>query len=92
MDREKVITAIEKCINLDDACNSCDYDGCIFKHGSCEKDLLADVLAVLKDQEEVDAEIEGGGSSWWYVCGDCHGAIDSSDRYCRHCGRRIKQK
>lgn len=36
------------------------------------------------------AEIEGGGHSWWYVCGECHGAIDNSDSFCRHCGRKVK--
>ena len=39
--------------------------------------------------EPVQAEIEGGGHSWWYVCGDCHGLIDPSDIYCRNCGRKI---
>ena len=44
-----------------------------------------------KEQEPatVKAEIEGGGSNWWYVCSECHGAIDKSDQYCRHCGGRI---
>ena len=36
------------------------------------------------------AELEGGGHTWWYVCGDCHGAIDNKDSYCRHCGRKVK--
>ena len=51
-DREKVIKSIEGCINIGDYCNDCDYDGCIYTHGSCEKDLLADALALLKEQEE----------------------------------------
>ena len=38
------------------------------------------------------AEIEGGGSTWFYVCGECHGAIDSWDNYCKHCGRKIKHE
>ena len=38
----------------------------------------------------VHSEIEGGGSSWWYVCGECHGQIDNKDSYCRHCGRKVK--
>ena len=43
-------------------------------------------------QEElkpVEAEIEGGGWNWWYVCGECHGAIDPKDEKCRHCGHPI---
>lgn len=35
-------------------------------------------------------ELEGGGHSWWYVCGECHGMIDNNDLYCRHCGRKVK--
>lgn len=52
MDKEKVIKAIEGCINDGSFCNKCDYDGCVFQHGSCEKDLLADALALLKEQDE----------------------------------------
>lgn len=35
-------------------------------------------------------DIEGGGHNWFYVCGECHGAIDGWDTYCKHCGRKIK--
>ena len=90
MDREKVIRAIEGCINFDDYCNDCVYDGCIYVHGSCEKDLLADALALLKEQEPVETEIDGGGSTWYHVCGDCHGVVDDYDSYCKHCGRKLK--
>lgn len=44
----------------------------------------------LGKQESAEAEMEGGGSTWWYVCGECHTAIDSLDRFCRQCGRRIE--
>ena len=40
--------------------------------------------------EPVETELEGGGSSWFHVCGDCHGVVGDYDRYCRHCGRRLK--
>lgn len=33
----------------------------------------------------VEAELEGGGHTWWYVCGDCHGAVDWNENPCRHC-------
>ena len=46
----------------------------------------------LKEQDPVETELEGGGSTWWYVCGECHGAIDENDNYCKHCGRRIKHE
>lgn len=43
-----------------------------------------------KEEEAVPAELEGGGTTWWMVCGDCHGAIDTNDRYCKHCGVKVK--
>ena len=50
-DRKMVIKAIEGCINDGSFCNKCDYDGCVFQNGSCEKDLLSDALALLKEQD-----------------------------------------
>ena len=44
---------------------------------------------LLKEQEPKEIELEGGGSSWWYVCPECHGAVDRTDRFCRHCGQAI---
>ena len=45
-------------------------------------------------QKEIpqEIEIEGGGNSWWYVCPECHGAVDLSDKFCRHCGLRITSR
>ena len=44
-----------------------------------------------KKQEPVEPEYEGDArSSWWWVCGECHTAIDTKDKYCRECGRKIK--
>lgn len=51
-DRDMVIESINGCINIGDYCNDCAYDGCIFTHGSCQRDLLADALELLKEQEE----------------------------------------
>lgn len=52
---------------------------------------LADVEETLLTKP-VRGEWEGGGHSWWYVCGECHGALDPHDIYCRHCGRKIKHE
>ena len=35
------------------------------------------------------AELEGGGSSWWYVCSECHVAIDYKKTPCPHCGAEV---
>jgi hypothetical protein len=50
------------------------------------KDMAA---ALLARDKPVAAEIEGGGHTWFYVCGECHGAVDSWDRFCKHCGTAI---
>ena len=56
------------------------------------KEGLHEALVLLKEQEPVDTELEGGGTTWWYVCGECHGAIDKRDAYCRHCGRKLRKQ
>ena len=43
----------------------------------------------LTRNEPKEMEIEGG-TTWWYVCPECHGAIDRQDRFCRHCGQAVK--
>ena len=46
-------------------------------------------IDLLKEQT-TKPEIEGDArSTWWYVCEECHTAIDRCDLYCRQCGRRI---
>ena len=45
----------------------------------------------LAKEKNAPAETEGDGrATWWYVCGECHTAIDTRDRYCRQCGTRIQ--
>lgn len=40
--------------------------------------------------QPVEAELEGGGHNWWYVCGECHSNLNTYDKYCHECGRKIK--
>ena len=40
--------------------------------------------------ETAEAEIEGGGSTWWYVCGECRAPISPPDHFCRMCGRPLE--
>lgn len=56
------------------------------------QNILTDALELLKELDPVETELEGGGYNWWHVCGDCHGAINQNDNYCKHCGRRIKHE
>ena len=55
-------------------------------------EVVGNVIAMLKELDPVEPELEGGGSIWWHVCGECHGAIDVSDNFCKHCGRRIRHE
>ena len=88
--REKVIKGLENCITGFDCPPECPYlDDCNDLMKPMFVELAKDALALLKEQEAVEVEIEGGGSNWWYVCSECHGAIDRADQYCRHCGRKV---
>lgn len=53
-------------------------------------DLLEKAIRGLKRSIPHEMETEGGGFSWWYVCPECHGAIDEKDSFCRHCGQAVK--
>lgn len=44
----------------------------------------------LKRLIPVKREIEGGGFTWFYVCEECHGQVDSRDGFCRHCGHPLE--
>lgn len=48
-------------------------------------------IAELNKRIQREMEMEGGGTTWWYVCPECHGAIDSQDHFCRHCGQAVKR-
>lgn len=43
----------------------------------------------MKDKP-VDVGIEGDRWTWWYVCGECHTAINPGDEICRECKRKLK--
>lgn len=50
-----------------------------------------DMKKLLQRDESLEIEIEGDArSSWWFVCPECHGAVDQWDRFCKHCGQRLK--
>lgn len=58
--------------------------------------LIERTLALLR-QEPVKPEIAGFAGmqsesemTYFYVCGECGGAIERGDRYCKHCGKKVK--
>lgn len=42
-----------------------------------------------EERKPVEAELEGGGTTWWYVCGECHGAVNYLADICPHCKTRL---
>ena len=70
-DREKVVKAIEDCVFHKHDCADCEYDGCVFQHGDCRRDLLADALDLLKEKENLMSdgqEIEKTKGKNEYTC------------------------
>jgi hypothetical protein len=53
-------------------------------------DLMKKAAEALRRNIPQEMELEGGGSTWWHVCPECHGTIDSQDQFCRHCGQAVK--
>lgn len=53
--------------------------------------MMEKVREYLRMDKPQKIEIEGGGSCWWYVCPECHGTIDLSDHFCRHCGQAVEE-
>ena len=52
---------------------------------------LKKAAEIMERQIPREIEMEGGGSTWWHVCPECHGAIDNHDRFRRHCGQALTE-
>ena len=86
--KEKVLYAIESIKTVFDFFIS-EMEGCSdFNKNEIMEERDNDI-DLLKRMLPEPIEMEGGGSSWWYVCPECHGAIDRNDRFCRHCGQAV---
>jgi hypothetical protein len=50
-----------------------------------------EVKSDMKVQVEmkVEAGIEGGGTTWWYICEGCHCPINYREKTCRSCNAEI---
>jgi len=84
-DIEKVIKGLGKCSCIYGIrCEECPY----VNDDKCVDILCSDALELLKGKE-VKVEIEGGGSTWFYVCGECHTSASKHSKYCRECGRML---
>jgi len=83
-DRGKVKAELDEIV---EQCRGMDYISFSAITEHCQN-----VLSLLKElkKKPQQIELEGGGSTWWYVCPECHGAIDSKDHFCRHCGQAVE--
>lgn len=48
--------------------------------------VIIEAYEMLKPEQ---AEMEGGGSSWWYVCPECHVNTKYGTQFCQSCGKEI---
>lgn len=85
-DRETVVKKLEECLSA--SCRgfrTCPYS-------DADWDAVREALALLKEQEPMEPHVEhdSDDDSWYYGCGECHEAIDYKDKFCRHCGRKVK--
>lgn len=87
---DKVIDAVRNCIDTP-KCKNCPWETCEEDHESRKipLDLLKEVYTMIQRHRGEEAEIEGGGHMVFFVCGECHTALATADRYCRQCGRKI---
>ena len=68
--KEKVIYSIERCLcHVPDACRDCNYDN--YEYNKCVEKLLADALALLQEENEIDATIEPCKSCKEWNCHSC---------------------
>lgn len=64
----------------------------VYNDSSKHETLSRMLDELLKEQEPVPLEMEGGGYNWYPVCGACHGVIGDMDSYCKHCGTPVLKK
>ena len=53
-------------------------------------DLMEKAIGGLRRNIPMEMDTEGGGTTWYLVCPECHGAIDARDHFCRYCGQAVK--
>ena len=77
-DTEKIIKALKDAVSAEEP---------IVKMSKQATEIL---IEILEQNKPSPVDMEGAGSNWVYVCGECHAALDSWDKYCHECGRRIQ--
>jgi len=85
-DREKVLKALKHCIS-EITCRRCPYEKI-----ECTITLKKDVLALLKEQEAVEPEVEVLNEiDRLYKCPRCHKHFFyKKQKFCDQCGQAVK--
>lgn len=88
-DSENVIKAIEICYTAGHNCTECP----LFNEDDCNDRLMRDALALLREHEAVKPKRVSTivDTITYFVCGSCGMPIGLTDRYCSHCGKKVKR-
>lgn len=94
LSKERVLEALRVHLDASADCEDCPYHD---NDSGCNSiDMFAEVQELMKEHEPIRPYVAGDGknfenaSTWWYACGNCNKSIDPGDKYCRHCGRKLK--
>lgn len=52
--------------------------------------IMAEQCETIPDKTGTKPGIEGGGSRWYHVCGECRGVIYRAWNFCPECGKKVK--
>ena len=72
-----------------DECPYCGQSAYISRISREELELVENVPSRGRSTYLVVAGGEHDGATAWYECEKCHGGVDISDRFCKHCGAKI---
>ena len=99
MNREKVIKAMECHKNKKVCMNHCPYCDGTGDFEECTNKLIADALAMLKEQEPILLENQhkpygistNANSPWISRCPRCGKKVEGKQtRFCKYCGQAVK--
>ena len=90
---ERVIKALGICKRSGTSCGDCPYRITEDDRTECIDQLMEDAEEIIKElkenEPETTAEIEGGGETYFFVCGECRSELANRAKYCSHCGRKV---
>ena len=52
--------------------------------------IMGEQMETIPDKEGCTPDLEGGGMTWYFCCGECRTSINPQDHFCRNCGRKVK--